>query len=260
MNEVDVSKFMNGALDGYERIKLEDLPAETMMERMDRKFLTSYSRIPDLLPGLQNHYNAIEAAGSVVAPYKTLYFDTEDFAFYRMHHRGFGNRVKVRYRHYPCTDTTFLEVKRKSNKGFTSKERIMTDGVRLNLDSESREFLNRQLPEIPASTLKSGARIEYTRLGFIAKGGNERFSVDFNMKAYFRDAEVSFGKLAIFEVKQDAMRTTPVVAHLRERGVREESVSKYCTALSLLNPLLRSNLFKPAIRRIQKIDNEAAYQ
>ncbi|MCA1764626.1 MAG: hypothetical protein LC664_16770, partial [Flavobacteriales bacterium] len=79
MNEVDVSKFMNGALDGYERIKLEDLPAETMMERMDRKFLASYSRIPDLLSGLQNHYNAIEAAGSVVAPYQTLYFDTEDF-------------------------------------------------------------------------------------------------------------------------------------------------------------------------------------
>lgn len=260
MSDVDVSEDLNRAIRAFSRIELDELPTDALMERIDRKFLTSYNRIPQLLSGLEKHYNAIDAAGAVVAPYQTLYFDTDDLTFFTMHHSGFGHRVKVRYRHYPGTNTTFLEVKRKNNKGFTSKERIQTECVKQDLDTQAKSFLNQQLSETRADDLKAGASIAYTRMGFISKDGNERFSVDFNMKATLNGAEVSFGRLAIFEVKQDYIHTTPVVTHLRNHGIREESVSKYCTALSLLKPDLKSNLFKPAIRRIQKIDNEAVYQ
>lgn len=260
MSDGDASEYLNRAIRAFSRIDLEELPTDALMERIDRKFLTSYNHIPHLLLELEKNYNAIEAKGAVVAPYQTLYFDTDDLTFFTKHHRGFGHRVKVRYRHYPATNTTFLEVKRKNNKGFTSKERIQTECVKHDLDAEAKLFLNEQLSEARADDLKASASIEYTRMGFISKDGDERFSVDFNMKATLNGAEVSFGKLAIFEVKQDYIQTTPVVTQLRRQGIREESVSKYCTALSLLKPDLKSNLFKPAIRRIQKIDNEPVYQ
>lgn len=260
MSDVDASHYMKQGLGGFQRIELEELPADVLMERIDRKFLTSYSRIPKLLAGLEKDYHAIEAAESVIAPYETLYFDSSDLFFFTSHHNGSGHRVKVRYRRYPRTDTTFLELKRKNNKGFTSKQRMQTDCFKQHFNREEKQFLAEKLPVLDHRDLREGVRISYTRMGFISKDSNERFSVDFDMRASLNGGHVSFGKLAIFEVKQDYFHTTPVVAHLRNQSVREESVSKYCTALSLLCPKLKSNLFKPAIRRIQKIDNEAVYQ
>ncbi|HKL02518.1 MAG TPA: VTC domain-containing protein [Cryomorphaceae bacterium] len=259
MNKDDFSAVKQ-ALRVFSRTEIESLPSDVLMERIDRKFLTSRQHISELLSGLESNYNAIEAAGSVVAPYETLYFDTKNLAFFTMHHSGYGHRIKVRYRHYPRTNTTFLEVKRKNNKGFTGKDRIETDGVKNVLSQNEKQFLRGQLKDYTPDDLKAGVRISYTRLGFISKDGGERFSVDFDMKATLGGDEVSFGKLAIFEVKQERVCTTPVIAHLRNHRIREESVSKYCAALSLLNSDLKSNLFKSAIRRIQKIDNEAVYQ
>jgi len=248
------------ALSRYKEIGLEDLPRENLMERIDRKYVVSISEVGSFLKGLEGDYRIVKAAGSVVAPYRSVYLDTENFKYYNKHRRGFSNRVKVRYRTYPKTDTTFLEFKSKNNKGRTSKTRIPLNDLEYPFSEDSRSFLENLIPSDDVSELQKSVEVEYDRLGFIAKHGEERFSVDFDLRAKLNHKEVYFGDLAIIEVKQDKYTLSPVIKQLREKGIREASMSKYCMALSLLKPGLKWNIFKPTLHRIRKIDKETIYE
>lgn len=244
----------------FNELGLDELPRENLMERIDRKFVVSISEIGPFLEGLESDYKIVKAAGSVVAPYRSLYLDTEDFKYFNKHRRGFSNRVKVRYRTYPKTDTTFLEFKQKNNKGRTSKTRILLSDLSYPLTDESKEFLKSLLPAHEVENLEKSVEVDYDRLGFIANSGDERFSVDFDLRAKYNQKEVHFGDLAIIEVKQDKYTLSPVIRQLREKGIREASMSKYCMALSLLKPGLKWNIFKPTLHRIRKIDTETVYE
>lgn len=248
------------ALHQFEEIALEDLPRENLMERIDRKFVVSLAEISPFLNGLGEGYRIVKAAGSVVAPYRSLYLDTDEFKYFNTHRRGFSNRIKVRYRTYPKTDTTFLELKRKNNKGRTQKVRIPLQESQLPLSVDSKDFLASLIPSEEVEGLKRSVEIEYDRLGFISKKGTERFSVDFDLRAKYNGKEVHFGDLAIIEVKQERISLSPVIRKLREDGIREASMSKYCLALSLLKPGLKWNTFKPTLHRIRKIDKETVYE
>jgi len=248
------------ALNGFKEIGLEELPRENLMERIDRKYIVSISEIGSFLKGLEGHYRIVKAAGSVVAPYQSVYLDTDDFKYFNEHRRGFANRVKVRYRTYPKTDTTFLELKKKNNKGRTSKMRIPLNDLHFPLKENSIEFLSQLIPATEVMKLRESVEVEYDRLGFIANDLEERFSVDFDLRANYKGKKVFFGDLAIIEVKQDRYELSPVIRQLREKGIREASMSKYCMALSLLKPGLKSNIFKPSLHRIRKIDKETVYE
>jgi hypothetical protein len=260
MSEETIPVSILKALDKFQNIGLDELPAENLMERIDRKFTVSISEIGPFLEGLEGDYNIVKAAGSVIAPYRSLYLDTEDFKYFNKHRRGFSNRVKVRYRSYPKTDTTFLELKHKNNKGRTSKTRIPRNDFEYPLSEESRFFLETLLPAKEVEKLQRTVEVDYNRLGFIAKNGDERFSVDFDLIARYNGKEVDFGNLAIIEVKQDNYTLSPVIKQLRDKGIREASMSKYCMALSLLKPGLKWNIFKPTLHRIRKIDSETIYE
>src|SRR5690554_1633363 len=122
MNEKQsVSIELLEILNNFKRIELDDLPEGAQMERIDRKYSFHNSRVTEVIKGLEAEYEIVYAANSVISPYDSWYMDTPDFMFYRVHHNRVLNRDKVRYRSYPRTRTTFLEVKRKNNKGRTSK-------------------------------------------------------------------------------------------------------------------------------------------
>jgi hypothetical protein len=255
MSEKEMAKHLEHPLSAFTKLQLHEVPKDALMERIDRKYVFHESRIAELLEGLHPHYNIVEAAGSVFAPYHSQYLDTADFEIYNRHHRGFKNREKVRFRMYPKTKTSFLEHKFKSNKGRTSKLRIPASSD-FNLDGEAIGFLKDQLKHYKPSQLKPSAIVDYTRLGFISKDGDERFSIDFNICASMDDTEQDFGSVAILEVKQGKYSNTPVISKMRDSGLREVSMSKYCLSLSLLKPDLKSHFFKVALRRIRKINHE----
>lgn len=242
-------------VDPFNKLSLAQVPKEVLMERIDRKFAFHENRIGELLEGLHPYYDLVEAAGSVIAPYHSQYLDTVDFGLYSRHHRGFKNREKVRFRSYPKTGTAFLEHKRKNNKGRTSKMRIPTD-LNFEIGQAAQQFLDGRLIHFGLDKLIPSACVDYLRLGFISKEGDERFSIDFNISAALNGERKDFGNVAILEVKQDRHETTPVITKMRASGLREESMSKYCLALSMLRPSLKSHFFKPALRRIRKINHE----
>lgn len=243
-------------LNRFETIPLEETLASAQMDRIDRKFLVHLSKMPEILTGLVSEYKIVEAAGSVVSPYVSLYFDTEDFEFYRKHHSGFLNHNKIRYRFYPNTNTTFLEVKRKGNNGRTYKSRILSNDLHIPIKQDGLQFLSEKLPELDLSTLRPAVNVKYYRVAFIAEHGKERFSLDININAELEGAKTDFGAVAILEVKQDHKHNTPVIERIREFHLREGSFSKYCITSSVLKPDLKSNLFKMDIKRIKKIMNE----
>ena len=73
---------------------------------------------------LSNHYQVLEINNMRILPYSTTYLDTSDYLFYYQHVRGEFERYKLRYRKYEATNESFLEIKKKTNKGRTIKWRI----------------------------------------------------------------------------------------------------------------------------------------
>jgi hypothetical protein len=123
-------------------------------------------------------------------------------------------------------------------------------------EASTDAFIQQQLPEIDAADLTPSVQIDYERVAFISHDKEERFSLDFNIRFSRKGAVQYFENLAILEVKQASFRQSPVVMAMRNGTVEEQSLSKYCLALSRSVPDLRANNFKPVLRRIEKITHE----
>lgn len=254
-NSAGIPKSLLVLFDRFDRIPLEQLIGEQQMNRIDSKFPLHVSKLAGILSGLESYYKIVEVKNSVVSPYVSLYFDTPDHKFFNNHQNGIVKRAKVRYRSYPITGTTFLEVKRKQNKGRTIKERIISNDLSFPFEEEEMEFMARSLPKIDPAKLIPAVTVKYHRVAFISKGGKERFSLDFNVNAQYDEDHADFGAVVILEVKQDYKFSSPIFDQLHKARIRQTSMSKYCLSSSLLKPELKANLFKPTLRKLKKINN-----
>src|SRR5690625_1997183 len=252
----DSSGISNDLFDRFERIPFHQLIGEQQMNRIDTKFPFHISKLADVLTGLEPENKIVEIEESVVSPYISLYFDTPDDKIFNEHHNGIVNRAKVRYRSYPITGTTFLEVKLKRNRGRTIKERILSEELNFPFKKNQIEFISRNLPNIDPSRLIPAVTVKYHRVSFISKAGEERFSLDFNVNAQYENQNTHFGAVVILEVKQDYKFRSPIINRLRKTRIRKMSMSKYCLSSSRLKPDLKANLFKMTLRKLRKINNE----
>ncbi|MBQ4139043.1 MAG: VTC domain-containing protein, partial [Muribaculaceae bacterium] len=95
-----------------------------LMNRTDTKFVTTRSRLMQLLELARDQYMVQETGGRRIIPYYTTYFDTADFNMYVTHQNGHANRQKLRVRSYVASNLSFLEVKTKDNHKRTRKKRM----------------------------------------------------------------------------------------------------------------------------------------
>src|SRR5699024_6896972 len=126
-------------------ITLDEINAQArLMTRVDRKYFLPRGLFIDLLAATREDFRVLEIDGKHRFEYRTAYFDTPDFRFYRDHVQERRHRFKVRTRTYVDTGTCHLEVKSKGYRGQTVKERIahpldspltLTDGDREFIDS-----------------------------------------------------------------------------------------------------------------------------
>jgi len=251
----DLLKEIEHVLNPFERLGLNDFGDGRFAERRDRKFPCHINKMAEVIEGLQNHYDLITPNDDSISAIGTLYFDTPDYDFFQDHHRGKGNRLKVRFRKYPDTKTSFLEVKKKSIKGLTLKERVLSPFHSNVISQEMRSFLEENGIE-SSSQLEPVLEVNYRRFSFISKDRVERFSIDFEVEFSNTIGNGNFGDLAVIEVKQPSLKTTPIIKKLRENHIREASLSKYCLSLATLIPELKSNRFKPALRSLQALFHE----
>ena len=247
---------MEEVLKGFKSIKLEEMSQVKLMNRTDRKYWFNAAQLPEILEAVQDDYFALEIDGDFALPYATTYYDTEDNHMYSEHHRGKLNRFKIRRRNYANTSTSFLEIKFKSNKGRTVKERIPTDYSRPEFDTTEGSFIENNSPyniENLTPVLVNG----FKRLTLVNKNMRERCTIDQSIKFKGADNKVILENLVIVEVKTEGLSAvSPIINALKEKRIKASGFSKYCVGSALLyKNAIKTNQFNATLRLLSTFSN-----
>jgi len=247
-------------LAGLAPITLEEMESIKLMNRIDSKYLTNEAHLVEILAdAAQAGYRALETEGEKISPYDSVYFDTEDLRMFRDHHNRRLVRQKVRTRSYVNSGLTFLEIKRKNNKGRTSKKRIpipLGELQDFRADADACDYLARK-SWFTSAELSPVLETVFSRITLVNPAKTERLTIDtclqFNnfrtgLSASLRDA-------VIIELKQDGRAVSQMKDILLEHRIKPMRISKYCIAVTLTDPDARSGRFKIKVRRIEKTIN-----
>ncbi|WP_372999383.1 polyphosphate polymerase domain-containing protein [Marinobacter sp.] len=244
-----------GPLDVFGGHSLADQMQARLMNRVDTKFMVPTRLLGTCLRGLEHDYTMLEIEGSRRFTYDTLYFDTPGRRLYLDHHNGKLNRYKLRIRHYRETGASFLEVKKKSNRARTIKNRLLLTSKTV---AENRvfPFLEAQLGQ-PAAGMLPALFVGYRRVTLMNAPGTERITLDTALAFHSADRRcgVNLPEIAIVEVKYDRkVPFSPFLDRLGQLGCRPVQFSKYCVGTGLLfGHEYKTNRFKPLLRSLHGI-------
>ncbi len=240
-------------LEQFSPVYLDQLGRAALMDRQETKYIFRDKKISNLLPELKADYRVLDIEGLRICNYRTVYYDTPDYLFFQQHQRGAGQRWKIRQRTYLNSQRNFLEVKHKDNRKRTRKKRIETEN---NLDrftkSEGR-FLSATLP-FPVEELHPILEVRYTRTTLVNNDNLERITLDSRLAFDNGQTSLALDGLMIAEVKQAGYNPgSPFMAQLKMKGIRSSAFSKYCIGISLLNPGIKHNRFKPTLHQVDNL-------
>ncbi len=241
----------------FDPISLDDMDAVKLMDRTDTKFLVPLALLPDLLDRFSDHYRLLTVNDTRQCRYQTLYYDTADLRLYHRHQSGKLNRFKVRARTYVESGISFFEVKHKNNKGRTVKKRIPQAAVSPQLSDLTRGFLNR-FPGCEALPLVGLFWIDYTRLTLAGKQTAERLTIDLNLTFRNEARQIAYPELVIVELKQNRAQESVCRQVMKQAGIRQGGLSKYCFGVMNLYPSVKQNNFKRHWQTIRKTQQQHA--
>ncbi len=242
----------------FEPITLTEMENVKLMDRVDSKYVFSASHFPAMAMGMLSDYKILEINSIRSHRYESLYFDTPDFQLYTKHHKGMLNRWKLRFRRYLDSDgLTFFEIKHKNNKARTIKNRVKMKAVGNILENKSAQFLREISPLTPEEFFPK-IWVNYSRMTFVNKFSQERLTIDTGLHFIREDSGnksvVKFPNLVIAEAKRDkASSVSPFIRLVRQTGVRESGISKYCFGIYHMVNEVKKNNFKEKIRFIHKM-------
>lgn len=254
---------MNAILQNFQPISLEEMGGIRLMNRTDTKFVTTIDKLQALLLMSDDEYLVQEIDGKRNMNYSTIYYDSEDYAFYNAHHDGHAGRQKVRIRSYVDSQMSFLEVKTKDNHGKTHKKRIKAmenpigEGHLVAPFSDNPmtfDFLRQNL-RIHPDKLEQKIENSFHRITLVNQAKTERLTIDTDLEFHnlTTGMDCSLSHLAIIELKRDGLQTSPILGMLRKLRIHPSGFSKYCIGEALTNPSLRINRMKPRLQRLMKI-------
>ncbi len=251
-----LSASIQPLLNAYSPVTLEETDNLRFMDRVDTKFIFPAGLLPVLIGSLPGSYKILEIGGMRSFLYNTRYLDTADFLFYYQHLTGRLARHKVRCRSYESTGGAFLEIKMKTNKFRTKKWRIENDFSNDCSDEISSQFISKHIP-YRLNGLQSVLINKFTRITLAGTDPRERITFDYNMTYSTmngKSADLPF--LAIAELKSEGFYAqTPFILSVRKIGIRPTGFSKYCIGNALLRDLPRTNILKPKLLLLNKIEN-----
>ena len=242
------------ALSRFEPATAELLASRALQKRVDSKFLFSRATLPALLRALADDFHVVLSAEERAANYASLYFDTDDRAFFHAHRRGGKPRHKVRVRHYVERDLCFLETKTKTKYGVTQKSRRLRAPRDFALSDDDRAWIEAAIG--PTATLSPSCWIHFPRVTLVGVHHEERLTLDLGLTFDQHDEPVGFDGAVIAEVKQPRFAPrSPAMRALRGVGARRRRVSKYCSGIALLEPTRRTHAFRPTLRDLHRMDD-----
>lgn len=240
-------------------ISLDEMHTVKLMNRVDSKYLLNKEQLEALMLLAESDFYAQTIDSQQLAPYKTLYFDTEDVAMYTLHHNKKLNRQKLRTRCYRSTQTTFCEIKNKLNTGRTQKKRIAIQPEQYHNaldDPKVREFVRENL-RFNIEDMQAHVENEFSRITLVNKEKTERITIDgdIHFVNHHTGNQADISELVIIEVKQDGNQSSHFKNLLQHLGIKPMRISKYCLGTLLTNPEVKYNRFKHKIRYINKLIN-----
>jgi hypothetical protein len=245
-------------LSRFESHGLGDIKKANLMHRVDTKYLLPISDLTQLLPFLALSYSVLEIDNSRLSSYQSIYYDTSGLEFYRMHHNGKKNRFKIRLRRYLDSGDQYVELKHKTNKSVTSKER-----VRFSRGYGDRRRIN-ELVSIPFGAdrppLFKSLVCSYERIALADENNGERLTLDFNLS--FKDPSNSSSaqshQVFIAEVKRANQKVPSVFNEVMDMFRQKPlSFSKYCIGCALIHSnRIKTNRFKPTLMALNRISRQ----
>ncbi len=237
-------------LKSFDQISLSAMDGVKLMDRIDSKFVISADDLLPLLKQIGNDYYVLTIGKNRIFNYRTEYFDTPELNMFSDHHNGKLNRFKIRQREYVESDTRFLEVKFKSNKGRLIKERVeITTGKDITFNS----FIKKHTPYNP-DLLKVTLVNHFNRFTLVDRNLQERATVDLNLSFNNLCDCIELNGVCIIELKQNkSTRESSFYNALKKERLRPDSFSKYCMGIALLNHQGKSNNFKRNIGLVHKL-------
>lgn len=255
----------------FEPISLAQMESVKLMNRIDTKYAVPMAVLPAILEAAQADYFAQEIDGKRIATYDTMYYDTESLDMYVRHHDRQLVRQKIRVRQYVDSHLTFLEIKRKNNKGRTKKKRIVVPGFDITADTPS--VLKHKKGEDEAVTVESfidaKSRYEWSeisphlwtkfhRITLVNKAKTERLTIDMDLvwdNVVSGEAK-TYPELVIIELKRDGNVPSKMTHIMLDHRIHPLKISKYCIGTALTTPGIKKNRFKKKIRLIEKLLND----
>lgn len=237
----------------FDPISLDEMSGIKLMNRTDTKFITTVSRLEELLVKAQEQYWVQEIEGDRNMPYFTRYFDTPDCHMYVSHQNGKKTRQKVRIRSYENSGLAFVEVKNKNNHGRTKKKRISLD--HRDVDKETyNDFLSQYLnynPEILLAQIENN----FNRITLVNKQKTERLTIDtaLQFNNIVTGNKLALNQLVIIELKRDGNVYSPIRDIMRDLRIQPQGFSKYCMGMALTNEELKKNRFKERLMLLEKM-------
>lgn len=242
------------ALEAFSPVDAALLERRALLRRTDAKFLVGAGGLSQLLDALSATHGVLLAGGQRIATYETLYFDLPGLRAYDDHVRGRTPRHKVRARHYPERGVSALEVKRKTNRGRTEKERRPHPFGEAALSEEEVAWAL-GITGWTGGTLLPQAWTRFRRITLVGLDTDERVTIDLDLRLERPPLVRRLRELAIVEVKQPRPDPrSPSLLALRRAGARRRSLSKYAVAVGLLASGVRHNRLLPTLREIERYD------
>jgi len=233
-------------------INLKDIEQVKLMNRVDTKYWFHSHKLLDVLTRASKHYYILEIENKQVLAYSTTYYDTKHNSMYKAHHNGRLNRFKIRHRTYVDSGISFVEVKRKNNKGRTIKSRIKAHDTNAHLNALEQQFLKDNCP-FSIEELRPAIRNQFKRITLVSKSFDERCTIDIDLQFECKQHNVALKQLAIVEIKTDGLPSHSKLSQiLLSMGIKKAGFSKYCIGRTLTDTHLKHNAFKPNIRRLNK--------
>lgn len=232
-------------------ISLREMDDVKLLDRIDTKFVIHQDHLVGYLQTIKDDYRMLCINGESIHPYETLYFDTPDFHLYQMHHNGVLNRYKLRCRKYVSSGDSFFEIKTKTNKNRTCKQRIQVAGIPEYLDEPLHQYVMEHKPDgfseyIPA------LRVYFERLTLVNTKAGERLTFDMNLRYEYEGVKKEIPHMVIVEVKQQKCSVSPFKELMKSQHHHQDYMSKYCMGLTCIHKDLKMNNFKRKITALNK--------
>lgn len=220
-------------------ITLEEMNGVELLDRIDTKYVFGQALLPALLHLLRPDYRVLEVNGQRGTSYRTLYYDTPTYRHFNDHQSDSFLRSKVRYREYMGSGLCFLEVKRKTGSGRTTKIRQRVESIPQVMPAEHLTFVQNACGANEPHT--SQIWNSFRRITFVHRLRQERLTIDCGVSFEREGVQAMLGPVCIAELKQpEGVDGSPFTGIMEDLGQRPTGMSKYCVGLLKLVPCMRS--------------------